>query len=61
MEVQLHALTSGLDGGEWSASRTGRFTTSEEAPGKKNLLLRKTRVYVAVNYNVKVTWRLYVI
>jgi hypothetical protein len=27
VEVQLHAfLTSALDGGEWSASRPGRFT-----------------------------------
>jgi hypothetical protein len=26
-------LTSTLDGGEWSASRLGRFTPGEEAPG----------------------------
>jgi hypothetical protein len=26
-------LTSALVGGEWSASRPGRFTTSERAPG----------------------------
>jgi hypothetical protein len=26
-------LTSALDGGEWSASRTGRFTTGEIALG----------------------------
>jgi hypothetical protein len=25
-------LTSALDGGEWSASRTGRFTPRERAP-----------------------------
>jgi hypothetical protein len=28
-----HSLTSALDGGEWSASRTGRFTSTERAPG----------------------------
>jgi hypothetical protein len=33
MEVYLHALlTSALDGGEWSASRCGRFTPRERAP-----------------------------
>jgi hypothetical protein len=26
-------LTSTLDGGEWSASRLGRFTPREKAPG----------------------------
>jgi len=30
VEIQLHAfLTSALDGGEWSASRPGRFTSQE--------------------------------
>jgi hypothetical protein len=33
VELQLHPLTSALDGGEWSASRTGRFTPRERAPG----------------------------
>jgi hypothetical protein len=34
VEIQLHAfLTSALDGGEWSASRPGRFTPRERAPG----------------------------
>jgi hypothetical protein len=34
MEVDLHAfVTSALDGGEWSASRHGRFTPREIAPG----------------------------
>jgi hypothetical protein len=34
MEVQNHAfLTSELDGGEWSTSRTGRFIPRERAPG----------------------------
>jgi hypothetical protein len=28
-----HSLTSALDGGEWSASRPGRVTTRETAPG----------------------------
>jgi hypothetical protein len=28
-----HSLTSALDGGEWSASRPGRFTPRETAPG----------------------------
>jgi hypothetical protein len=27
-----HSLTSALDGGEWSDSRTGRFTPRERAP-----------------------------
>jgi hypothetical protein len=34
MDVYLHAfLTSALDGGEWSASRPGRFTLRERAAG----------------------------
>jgi hypothetical protein len=34
MEVQLHTfLSSALDGGEWSASRPGRFTPRERALG----------------------------
>jgi len=28
-----HSLTSALDGGKWSASRPGRFTPKEKAPG----------------------------
>jgi hypothetical protein len=28
-----HSSTSALDGGEWSASRPGRYTTSERDPG----------------------------
>jgi len=28
-----HSLTSALDGGEWSASRPGRFTPMESDPG----------------------------
>jgi hypothetical protein len=28
-----HSLTSALDGGEWSASRPGRFTSREKDPG----------------------------
>jgi hypothetical protein len=36
VEVQLHAfLISVLDGGEWSASRPGRFTARERAPGTR--------------------------
>jgi hypothetical protein len=32
--VQLHAfLTSALDGGEWSATRPGRFTPKDRALG----------------------------
>jgi hypothetical protein len=27
----VHSLISALDGGEWSASRSGRFTPREEA------------------------------
>jgi hypothetical protein len=34
MDVQTHVfLTSALGGGEWSASRTCRFTPGERAPG----------------------------
>jgi hypothetical protein len=34
MDVQIHIfLTSALLGGEWSASRPGRFTPRERAPG----------------------------
>jgi hypothetical protein len=34
VEVQCHALlTSAVEGGEWSASRTGRFTSEERVPG----------------------------
>jgi hypothetical protein len=34
MDVQIHIfLTSALVGGEWSASRPGRFTPGERAPG----------------------------
>jgi hypothetical protein len=29
----MHSLTSALDGGEWSASRPGRFTPKEGVPG----------------------------
>jgi hypothetical protein len=33
MYNSTHSLTSALDGGEWSASRPGRFTPRERAPG----------------------------
>jgi hypothetical protein len=33
MYSSTHSLTLTLDGGEWSASRPGRFTPSETAPG----------------------------
>jgi hypothetical protein len=32
MYTSTHSLTSALDGGEWSASRPGRFTLRERAP-----------------------------
>jgi hypothetical protein len=32
-----HSLTSALDGGEWSASRPGRFTPRERAPGTHSI------------------------
>jgi hypothetical protein len=36
VEVYLHSfLTLALDGGEWSASRPGRFTPGEKAPGTR--------------------------
>jgi hypothetical protein len=31
MYISIHSLTSALDGGEWSASRPGRFTPKERA------------------------------
>jgi hypothetical protein len=38
MEIQLHAfLTSALDGVEWIASRPGRFTPRERAPGTHSI------------------------
>jgi hypothetical protein len=30
-------LTSALDGGEWSSSRSGRFTSGERAPGTHSI------------------------
>jgi hypothetical protein len=30
-EVKVHSLISALDGGEWSASRPGRFTPRESS------------------------------
>jgi hypothetical protein len=33
MYSSTHSLTSTQDGGEWSASRPGRFTPRESAPG----------------------------
>jgi hypothetical protein len=37
-EIQLHAfLTSALDEGEWSASRSGLFAPGERAPGTRVL------------------------
>jgi hypothetical protein len=34
VDVKIHIfLTSALAGGEWSASRPGRFTSGERAPG----------------------------
>jgi hypothetical protein len=33
MYSSTHSLTSALDGGEWSASRPGRFTPRERASG----------------------------
>jgi hypothetical protein len=33
MYSSTHSLNSALDGGEWSASRPGRFTPRERAPG----------------------------
>jgi len=34
VEVELHVfLTAALNGSEWSASRAGRFTPWERAPG----------------------------
>jgi hypothetical protein len=32
-DSSIHSLTSALDGCEWSASRHGRFTPRERAPG----------------------------
>jgi len=36
VEMQFHAfLTSELDGGEWSASRPGRFIRGGKGPGTR--------------------------
>jgi hypothetical protein len=36
VDVYIHVfLTSALIGGEWSASRPGRFTPREKAPGTR--------------------------
>jgi hypothetical protein len=35
MYSSTHSLTSALDGGEWSASRSGRFNHRESAPGTR--------------------------
>jgi hypothetical protein len=32
-DSSTHSLNSALDGGEWSASRSGRFNPRERAPG----------------------------
>jgi len=32
LEVQIHALTTALDGGKWSASRPSRFTPQGKKP-----------------------------
>jgi hypothetical protein len=38
VNVEIHVfLTSALTGGEWSASRTGRFTPRENAPGTHSI------------------------
>jgi hypothetical protein len=42
VEVYLHAfLISALDGGEWSASHSGRLTPRERAPGNTDLYYLK--------------------
>jgi hypothetical protein len=33
--ISMHSLASALDGGEWSASCPGRFTSRERAPGTR--------------------------
>jgi hypothetical protein len=35
MYISTYSLTSVLDGGKWSASRHGRFTLRERAPGSR--------------------------
>jgi hypothetical protein len=35
--ISTHSLTSELDGGEWSASRPGRFTSRERDPGARSI------------------------
>jgi hypothetical protein len=51
-------MTSALDGGEWSASRPGRFTPREKAPGTQwtggcvgpRAVFRDTMTSVEVTY-----------
>jgi hypothetical protein len=59
MEVQLHAfLISALDGGEWSALRSGYFISGVRAPGtqwielyirKKNIKTQKLKIEYMYN------------
>jgi hypothetical protein len=49
VEVELHVfLTSALNGGEWSALLSGRYTPGERAPRYGNVsLLRAKRLFPA--------------
>jgi hypothetical protein len=48
-----HSLASALRGGEWSASRPGRFTPRERAPGTpSHIKSLKTEIYRTVILSV---------
>jgi hypothetical protein len=49
-----HSLTSALDGGEWLASRPGRFTSRERAPGTH--WSSRTVVYIFIMNLWLVVW-----
>jgi hypothetical protein len=51
-----HSLTSALDGGEWSASRPGRFTPRERAPGTH--WIGKHRIWSEVSKDVAADTRI---
>jgi hypothetical protein len=57
----MHSLTA-LDGGEWSASRPGRFTSRERAPGTQGLYFKTDSgsfLFVLCNDTVSTTNAIY--
>jgi hypothetical protein len=46
-----HSLTSALDGGEWSASRPGRFTPRERASGTHWVLISNVKLVTCLRWS----------